>query len=66
MLFCADLKKFQKLREVPNLKKEEDDEEEKIHKKKIKTAENRTVKNEKTKSSCHKKAKMSVKDEETA
>ncbi|XP_076023231.1 N-glycosylase/DNA lyase isoform X2 [Genypterus blacodes] len=68
VLFCADLKKFQKLKEGserPNLKKEEDDEEAKMLKKKVKTAENRKVKNEKSKSSCHGKARMSVKGEET-
>lgn len=47
-------------------KKEEDDEDEiqlACKKTKIKTEENGTVKHTKTKSACHKKAKMSVKNE---
>lgn len=65
MLFCADLKKFQKLKEVPHLnqpQKEENEEEmgQACKKTKIKTEENETVKNMKTKSACHRKAKMSV------
>ena len=68
-MFCADLKKFQKLKEKPDLKKpkkEEDDEEERMvacKKTKIKTEENGTVKNRKTKPACSKRAKKSVKDE---
>lgn len=67
VLFCADLKKFQKLKEMPHLKKpkeEEDAEEERMvacKKTKIKTEENVTVK--KNKSACHKRAKKSVKEE---
>ncbi|XP_074500044.1 N-glycosylase/DNA lyase isoform X2 [Sebastes fasciatus] len=66
VLFCADLKKFQKLKEMTHLKrpkKEENDEEElraASHKTKIKTEENGTVKITKTKSAHHKKAKTSV------
>ncbi|XP_044208327.1 N-glycosylase/DNA lyase [Thunnus albacares] len=69
VLFCADLKKFQKLKETLHLKKpkkEEDSEEERMvacKKTKIKTEENGTVKNRKTKPACHKRAKKSVKDE---
>ncbi|XP_078111422.1 N-glycosylase/DNA lyase [Sander vitreus] len=65
VLFCADLKKFQKLKEMPHLKrpkKEENDEEElrvACKKTQIKTEENGTVKNMKTKSAHHKKAKTS-------
>nr|XP_033484732.1 N-glycosylase/DNA lyase isoform X1 [Epinephelus lanceolatus] len=65
VLFCADLKKFQKLKEMPHLKepkKEEDGEEEvrPVSKKaKIKKEENGTVKNTKTKSARHKNAKTS-------
>ena len=63
VLFCADLKKFQKLKEMPLMqpKKEEEDEEEigiGSKKTKIKTQENVAVK-----SACHKKAKMTVKKE---
>ncbi|GAA6216389.1 N-glycosylase/DNA lyase [Lates japonicus] len=64
VLFCADLKKFQKLKEMPHLmqpKKEEEDEEEMrvvCKKAKIKTEENGTVKHMKTK-----KTKTSVKNE---
>ncbi|XP_068585898.1 N-glycosylase/DNA lyase isoform X2 [Cebidichthys violaceus] len=68
VLFCADLKKFQKLKEQGNLKrpkkKEEDDDEEKVTvaRKVIKTEteENGTVKNTKTKSTRHEKPKTSV------
>ncbi|XP_019951961.1 N-glycosylase/DNA lyase isoform X2 [Paralichthys olivaceus] len=68
VLFCADLKKFQKLKEMPLMqpKKEEEEEEEigiACKKGKIKTEENVAVKRAKTKSACHKKAKMSVKKE---
>ncbi|XP_018541508.1 N-glycosylase/DNA lyase [Lates calcarifer] len=64
VLFCADLKKFQKLKETPHLmqpKKEEKDEEEMrvaCKKAKIRTEENGTVKHTKTK-----KTKTSVKNE---
>ncbi|XP_044067858.1 N-glycosylase/DNA lyase [Siniperca chuatsi] len=66
VLFCADLKKFQKLKDMLHLKqpqKEENGEEETsvaCKKMKIRTEENGTVKNKKTKSVCHKKAKMSA------
>ncbi|XP_059189480.1 N-glycosylase/DNA lyase [Centropristis striata] len=66
VLFCADLKKFQKLKEMPHLKrpkKEENNEDElrvACKKTKIKTEENGTVKNKKTKSAHHKKAKTTV------
>ncbi|XP_062248824.1 N-glycosylase/DNA lyase [Platichthys flesus] len=68
VLFCADLKKFQKLKEMPLMhpKKEEEDEEEigeESKKTKIKTQANVAVKRSKTKSATHKKAKMSVKTE---
>ncbi|XP_071776892.1 N-glycosylase/DNA lyase [Centroberyx gerrardi] len=64
VLFCADLKKFQKLKEIPRLKQEEEEEEKKVVKKKakIKIEEGETVKKAKTKSACHREAKMSVKD----
>ncbi|XP_041655527.1 N-glycosylase/DNA lyase isoform X2 [Cheilinus undulatus] len=58
VLFCADLKKFQKLKEVPQLKKEEDCKEEMramCKKTKIKKEKNGNVKSIKTKS-----AKISV------
>lgn len=58
VLFCADLKKFQKLKEAPQLKEEENCEEAKrvVGKKmKIKTETNGTLKETKTK-----KSKMSV------
>ncbi|KAM3617127.1 uncharacterized protein V6R79_002531 [Siganus canaliculatus] len=62
VLFCADLKKFQKLREVPHLKtpkKEETCEEEiRAASKKIKSEGNDTVKTIKAKSTYHKKAKI--------
>lgn len=66
MLFCADLKKFQKLKDMSHLKqpqKEEDIKEEMVvacEKTKIKTEENKPVKNIKTKAARHKKAKSSV------
>ncbi|XP_070695606.1 N-glycosylase/DNA lyase [Pempheris klunzingeri] len=66
VLFCADLKKFQKLKEIPHVKqprKEENGEEDTgvaCKKTKIKTEENGTVKDIKTKSACRKKAKVSV------
>ncbi|XP_034445825.1 N-glycosylase/DNA lyase-like [Hippoglossus hippoglossus] len=65
VLFCADLKKFQKLKEMQPKKEEEDEEEigEESKKTKIKTQANVAVKRSKTKSACHKKAKMSVKKE---
>lgn len=62
MLFCADLKKFQKLKEIPYLKKEENDETEiRIagKKTKFKEEDNKPVKSE-AKSARHKKAKMSA------
>ncbi|XP_071387786.1 N-glycosylase/DNA lyase isoform X2 [Centroberyx affinis] len=64
VLFCADLKKFQKLKEMPRLKQEQQEEEKKVVKKKakIKIEEGETVKKAKTKSACHREAKMSVKD----
>lgn len=61
MLFCADLKKFQKLKEIPNakhLKKEESDKEEiRIagKKAKIKAEASKPVKLMKLKSARHKK-----------
>nr|XP_046251790.1 N-glycosylase/DNA lyase [Scatophagus argus] len=64
VLFCADLKKFQQLKEIPHLKqlqKEENDEEQICKKTKMKTEENKTAK--KTKSTCHKKTRTSVKNE---
>ncbi|XP_029994908.1 N-glycosylase/DNA lyase [Sphaeramia orbicularis] len=70
VLFCADLKKFQNLKQAPDLKqpkKEEYDEGEdaaECKKAKIKTEGNGTVKNRKTKSASHKKAKVSVKKED--
>ncbi|XP_075956480.1 N-glycosylase/DNA lyase [Anarhichas minor] len=66
VLFCADLKKFQKLKEKAPLKrpKKEEEDEEKVtvacKSIKIETEENGTVKNTKTKSARHKKAKTSV------
>ncbi|KAM9350533.1 N-glycosylase/DNA lyase [Symphorus nematophorus] len=63
VLFCADLKKFQKLKETPHLKepkKEENVEEEIFKKTKIKTETNGTMKTMKAKSARHKKAKMPV------
>ncbi|XP_030278144.1 N-glycosylase/DNA lyase [Sparus aurata] len=66
VLFCADLKKFQKLKEMSHLRqpqKEEDVKEEMVvacEKTKIKTEEDKTVKNIKTKAARHKKAKSSV------
>ncbi|XP_062283381.1 N-glycosylase/DNA lyase [Scomber scombrus] len=69
VLFCADLKKFQNLKEMlhqKKQKKEEDGEGERMvacKKTKRKTEENGTVKNRKTKSACHKSTKKSVKDE---
>ncbi|XP_070766518.1 N-glycosylase/DNA lyase [Enoplosus armatus] len=66
VLFCADLTKFQKLKEMPRLKqlqKEENGDEAvraPCKKTKMKTEENGPVKNTKTKSACHKKAKMSA------
>lgn len=63
MLFCADLKKFQKLKETPHLKKEENDKTEiRIagKKTKIKEEDNKPVKSEKAKSASHKKAKMTA------
>lgn len=68
-MFCADLKKFQNLKETLHQKKpkkEEDDEGERMvacKKTKIKTEENGTVKNRKTKSACHKSTKKAVTDE---
>ncbi|CAJ1084944.1 N-glycosylase/DNA lyase [Xyrichtys novacula] len=62
VLFCADLKKFQKLKEMPQPKKEDSCEGEMRlagKKTKIKTETNETVKKTKTKSAC-KKAKMSI------
>ncbi|XP_029291672.1 LOW QUALITY PROTEIN: N-glycosylase/DNA lyase [Cottoperca gobio] len=70
VLFCADLKKFQKLKEMTHLKrpkKEENDEDELSaanEKTKIKKEENGTLKNRKTKSAHHKKAKTSVYNDE--
>ncbi|XP_056239899.1 N-glycosylase/DNA lyase [Seriola aureovittata] len=70
VLFCADLKKFQKLKEIPLMqpKKEEEDRDEEetriaCKKTKMKVEENQAVKHMKTKSACHKKAKMTVKKE---
>ncbi|KAM4610893.1 N-glycosylase/DNA lyase [Polymixia lowei] len=67
VLFCADLKKFQKLKEMPSLKVEEEQvKEEKMvanKKAKIKTDRDVSVKKAKSKSSCRRKAKTSVKDE---
>ena len=66
VLFCADLKKFQKLKEMSLSKqpqKEEHVKEEMVvacEKTKIKTEENKTVKDIKTKAARHKKAKSSV------
>lgn len=66
MLFCADLKKFQKLKEMPDLKqplKEEKGGGEMrvaYKKTKIKTEEDETVKAMETKSAGRKKAKVSV------
>lgn len=56
VLFCADLKKFQTLKEMPNLKPLQREDK----KPKIKREENETVTNPKRKSAHHKKAKMSV------
>lgn len=62
VLFCADLKKFQKLKEMPRLKQPQKEENGDAairvacKKTKIKTEESEPVKIMK----CHKKAKMSV------
>ncbi|XP_049609654.1 N-glycosylase/DNA lyase isoform X2 [Syngnathus scovelli] len=63
VLFCADLKKFQKLKETPHLKrpKEESDTESVGT---CKRANMKTVKNRKLKSASEKKGKMSVKEEQ--
>ncbi|KAG7520577.1 N-glycosylase/DNA lyase [Solea senegalensis] len=70
VLFCADLKKFQKMKETLCLvqpKKEEEDEEEEVRttckKTKMKTEGKETVKHGKTKSACCKKATKCVKNE---
>ncbi|XP_029910626.1 N-glycosylase/DNA lyase [Myripristis murdjan] len=70
VLFCADLKKFQKLKEMSPLKQwKKEEEEEEVEKKtvkkktKMKMEENVTVKDVKPKSACQRKAKMSVKNE---
>lgn len=69
VLFCADLKKFQSLKEIAHLtqsKKEEERKDERVvvcKKTKVKREYNESMKNLKTKSACHKKAKMSVKTE---
>lgn len=67
-MFCADLKKFQKLKETPHLKraKEESDNESTLTSKRanIKTVKNGPVKNRKPKSACQQKGIVSLKDEE--
>uniref|UniRef100_A0A665T5T6 N-glycosylase/DNA lyase n=2 Tax=Echeneis naucrates TaxID=173247 RepID=A0A665T5T6_ECHNA len=70
VLFCADLKKFKKLKEAPHplqLKKDKDAfKEEKStpgNKTKIKVEKNGSVKHTKTKSDCSKTATMPVKNE---
>ncbi|KAG7228221.1 hypothetical protein INR49_013384 [Caranx melampygus] len=73
VLFCADLKKFQRLKDTPSLmqpkKEQEDGNEDKKRiaskKTKIKVEENETVKHAKAQkmSACHKKAKTFVKSE---
>ncbi|XP_008287738.1 N-glycosylase/DNA lyase [Stegastes partitus] len=67
VLFCADLKKFQSLKEMAHLKQpKQEDVEERIaacKKPKMKREYNGTVKNLKTEPACHKKAKISVKKE---
>ncbi|XP_022045434.1 N-glycosylase/DNA lyase [Acanthochromis polyacanthus] len=67
VLFCADLKKFQSVKERSHVKQaKEEDVEERIatcKKAKMKREYNGTVKNLKTEPACHKKAKVSVKRE---
>ncbi|XP_051913504.1 N-glycosylase/DNA lyase isoform X1 [Hippocampus zosterae] len=68
VLFCADLKKFQKLKEAPHLKraKEESDNESTLTGKRanIRTVKSSTVKNRKPKSACQQKRTGSVKEEQ--
>ncbi|KAF7658334.1 hypothetical protein LDENG_00014090 [Lucifuga dentata] len=64
VMFCADLKNFQKLKEVPYLKQpKEEEEDEEVKKVNMKKEEKGTVKNTKNKSASHRKAKVPVKDE---
>lgn len=67
VLFCADLKKFQSVKERSHVKQaKEEDVEERIaarKKAKMKREYNGTVKNMKTEPACHKKAKVPVKRE---
>ncbi|KAK6303765.1 hypothetical protein J4Q44_G00262190 [Coregonus suidteri] len=59
VLFCADLKKFQKLKETPSLKQEE--EEKKV---KIKVEGEGMGRNKKIRKTCDRKVKKYVKEEE--
>ncbi|XP_029974498.1 N-glycosylase/DNA lyase [Salarias fasciatus] len=69
VLFCADLKKFKNLKEVSHLKQPKEEEEH--HEERITVCPKTTVKREysgagkklKSQSTCHKKAKVSVKKE---
>lgn len=65
MLFCADLKKFQSIKELGGLKqpKKETGDEEKCKKKAVKGEPERNEIYPKTKSECQKNSKMSVKKE---
>lgn len=64
-MFCADLKKFQKLKEMPPVKQEDEEKSSvPIKKAKIKTEKQETViKMEKPSVSSRKKAKRTPKDE---
>lgn len=66
VLFCADLKKFQKLKEVPHLKQPQEEEHGEgetsvvCKKTKMQREKDATVNNMKTKLASHKKAKLSA------
>lgn len=65
VLFCADLKKFQILKEIPSFKQDEEDDKTVMKPKtKIKKEVIGTVNNSKIRRTCDRKAKMSVKKEE--
>lgn len=69
VLFCADLKKFQKLKEVPHLKQPQEEEHGEgetsvvCKKTKMQREKDATVNNMKTKLASHKKAKLSAQNE---
>ncbi|XP_077409070.1 N-glycosylase/DNA lyase isoform X2 [Vanacampus margaritifer] len=68
VLFCADLKKFQKFKETPHLKREKEDSDSEsvvtCKRTNIKSVKKSTVKNKRPKSACQTKEKVCVKEEQ--